>query len=96
MYSQNIEKYRPVNTIAAINFKKVEVKKDSKVQYGDAMIIGALVGFVGVFMAQKYGYLDQENKKFRLYGALGGGLLGVYWVFRNKNTKKEVKVTKSE
>lgn len=76
--------------------KKVEVKKDSKVQYGDAMIIGALVGFVGVFMAQKYGYLDQENKKFRLYGALGGGLLGVYWVYRNKNTKKEVKVTKSE
>lgn len=76
--------------------KKVEVKKDSKVQYGDAMIIGALVGFVGVFMAQKYGYLDQENKKFRLYGALGGGLLGVYWVYRNRNTKKEVKITKSE
>lgn len=76
--------------------KQVEVKKDSKVQYGDAMIIGALVGFVGVFMAQKYGYLDQENKKFRLYGALGGGLLGVYWVYRNKNTRKTVKVSKSE
>jgi len=76
--------------------KQVEVKKDTKVQYGDAMIIGALVGFVGVFMAQKYGYLDQENKKFRLYGALGGGLLGVYWVYRNKNTRKTVKVSKSE
>jgi len=76
--------------------KQVEVKKDTKVQYGDAMIIGALVGFVGVFMAQKYGYLDQENKKFRLYGALGGGLLGVYLVYRNKATKKTVKVSKSE
>jgi hypothetical protein len=76
--------------------KKVEVKKASKVQYGDAMIIGALVGFIGVFMAQKYGYLDQENKKFRLYGALGGGLLGVYWVYRNKNTQKKVKISKSE
>lgn len=73
-----------------------ETKKESKVQYGDAMIIGALVGFVGVFMAQKYNYLNAEDKKLRLYGALGGGLLGLYWVYRNKNTSKNVKIVKSE
>ena len=75
--------------------KESEVK-EPKVQYGDALIIGALVGFVGVFMAQKYGYLDAEDKKFRLYGALGGGLLGMYWVYRQKNTPKKVKIVKSE
>jgi hypothetical protein len=76
--------------------KESEVVKEPKVQYGDAMIIGALVGFVGVFMAQKYGYLNEEDKKLRLYGAIGGGLLGMYWVYRNKNTSKKVKVVKSE
>jgi len=76
--------------------KETEVKKEPKVQYGDAMIIGALVGFVGVYMAQKYGYLSEEDKKYRLYGALGGGLLGIYWVYRNKNTSKKVKIVKSE
>jgi hypothetical protein len=76
--------------------KESEPKKEPKVQYGDAMIIGALVGFVGVYMAQKYGYLGEEDKKYRLYGALGGGLLGLYWVYRNKNTSKKVKIVKSE
>jgi hypothetical protein len=76
--------------------KESEAVKEPKVQYGDALIIGALVGFVGVFMAQKYGYLNQEDKKLRLYGALGGGLLGIYWVYRQKNTSKKVKIVKSE
>jgi hypothetical protein len=76
--------------------KESEAVKEPKVQYGDALIIGALVGFVGVFMAQKYGYLNQEDKKLRLYGALGGGLLGMYWVYRQKNTSKKVKIVKSE
>ncbi len=76
--------------------KEAEVIKEPKVQYGDAMIIGALIGFVGVYMAQKYGYLSEEDKKFRLYGALGGGLLGMYWVYRQKNTSKKVKISKSE
>lgn len=76
--------------------KEVEVKKEPKVQYGDAMIIGALIGFLGVYGAQKYGYLDAEDKKFRLYGAIGGGLLGMYWVYRQKNSNKKVKIIKSE
>jgi hypothetical protein len=76
--------------------KESEAVKEPKVQYGDALIIGALVGFVGVFMAQKYGYLNQEDKKLRLYGALGGGLLGMYWIYRQKNTSKKVKIVKSE
>lgn len=76
--------------------KETESVKEPKVQYGDAMIIGAIVGFVGVYMAQKYGYLNEEDKKLRLYGALGGGLLGLYWVYRSKNTSKKVKIVKGE
>lgn len=76
--------------------KKEVVQSNPKVKYGDAMIIGALVGFLGVHFAQKYNYINSEDNKLKLYGALGGGLLGMYLVYRNINTKKTtVKVAKN-
>jgi hypothetical protein len=61
------------------------------------MIIGALVGFVGVHLAQKYNYINAEDNKLKLYGAIGGGLLGMYLVYRSQGTKKSsVKISKSE
>lgn len=57
-----------------------------KVKYGDAMLIGALVGFIGVHVAQKYEYLPADDKKYKLFGALAGGLLGVYLVYRSKSS----------
>ena len=69
--------------------QKEVVIENPKVKYGDAMIIGALVGFVGVHFAQKYNYINSEDNKIKLYGALGGGLLGMYLVYRNLNTKKQ-------
>lgn len=68
--------------------KEVVVQTNPKVKYGDALIIGALVGFVGVHLAQKYNYINSEDNKLKLYGALGGGLLGMYLVYRNMNTIK--------
>ena len=41
--------------------KEVVVQTNPKVQYGDAMIIGALVGFLGVHFAQKYNYIPAED-----------------------------------
>ena len=68
-----------------------------KVKYGDAMIIGALVGFIGVHVAQKYEYLPADEKKYKLFGALAGGLLGVYLVYRTKySTPTKVQTTKKE
>lgn len=61
-----------------------------KVKYGDAMIIGALLGIIGVHFAQKYNYIKSEDNKLKLYGALGGGLLGVYLVYRNINSQKQI------
>ncbi len=69
-----------------------------KVKYADAMIIGAIVGFIGVHVAQKYEYLPADEKKYKLFGALGGGLLAVYIVYRTRNAtpKKVVKINKEE
>lgn len=77
--------------------KKDVVTVNPKVKYGDAMIIGALVGFLGVHFAQKYEYINAEDNKLKLYGAIGGGLLGMYLVYRNQSSKKaKVKISKSE
>lgn len=77
--------------------KEVVVNNNPKVKYGDAMIIGALVGFLGVHLAQKYNYINTEDNKIKLYGAIGGGLLGMYLVYRNHGTKKStVKISKTE
>jgi hypothetical protein len=76
---------------------EVVTPTNPKVRYGDAMIIGALVGFLGVHLAQKYNYIPAEDNKFKLYGAIGGGLLGMYIVYRNQGSKKAtVKISKSE
>lgn len=77
--------------------KVVAVQTNPKVKYGDAMIIGALVGFLGVHFAQKYNYIPAEDNKLKLYGAVGGGLLGMYLVYRNQGTNKApAKIIKTE
>lgn len=77
--------------------KEAVVQTNPKVKYGDAMIIGALVGFLGVHFAQKQNYIPSEDNKIKLYGAIGGGLLGMYLVYRSQGTKKSsVKISKSE
>ena len=66
---------------------KVEVrlgatKKDTNKQYIDALVIGAIVGFAGVILAEKQGWIAVVDKKNRLYGAIGGAILGAYIVYR--------------
>jgi len=68
---------------------------NNKVRYADAMLIGALTGFLGVYFAQKHGYIDAENKKYRLFGAVGVGLLAVYIVYRTQSNQVK-KVVKPE
>lgn len=74
------------------------ISSNPKIKYGDAFIIGALVGFVGVHLAQKHNYLPAEDKKLKLYGALGCSLLGMYIVYRitNNSDKKVVKLIKKD
>jgi len=80
--------------------KKVEnvskLNTNPKVGYIDMALIGALVGFGGVILAEKQGWLEEVNKKHRLYGAIGGALLAAYLVYRNKTTKRKFTVKNEE
>jgi len=57
----------------------------SKLKYGDSAIIGAVIGFAGVYFAEKQGYIVSVDKKNRIYGAVAGAALGMYLVYRIKN-----------
>jgi hypothetical protein len=68
---------------------KVEVrlgntKPDINKQYVDALVIGAIVGFAGILIAEKQGWIAVVDKKNRLYGAIGGAILGAYLIYRKK------------
>lgn len=63
-----------------------------KVRYMDALLLGALVGFVGVYLAEKQGWIAEPDKKYRLYGAIGGGALAMYVVYRSKSQPKKLTV----
>jgi len=67
-----------------------------KVRYIDSAIIGAIVGFGGVILAEKQGWLTEVNSKYRLYGAIGGALLLTYVVYRSKTYKRNLELKKQE
>ena len=70
-----------------------KMNTNPKVKYVDAIIIGGIVGFVGVWLAEKQGWIDGDGKKYKLIGAGGGSLLAAYIVYRNK-TEKPAKLKK--
>lgn len=72
--------------------KKELIKPENpKVKYMDALLIGGLVGYLSVHLAEKKGYITSEDPKIKLYGALGGALLGAYAVYRHQSSKPVVK-----
>jgi hypothetical protein len=77
--------------------KKVKVPTNPKVRYADAMILGAIVGALGVWVAEKQGWIAEPDRKYKLYGALGGAALAAYVVYRTNNARPKVQiVSKSE
>lgn len=64
------------------NNKVVTIKK-TNTRYMDAGIFGAVIGAISVYLFEKQGWL-QPNPKNKLYGALGGAVLGMYMVYRKK------------
>jgi hypothetical protein len=77
------------NKVIADKNPKVEVKvpattKEKKKQMLDMILLGAIVGFGGVLLAEKQGWLSGEDKKNRLYGSLIGAFLGGYYIYRQK------------
>jgi len=77
------------NKVVADKNPKVEVKvpntpKEKKKQMLDMILLGAIVGFGGVLLAEKQGWLSGDDKKNRLYGGLVGAFLGGYYIYRQK------------
>jgi hypothetical protein len=65
------------------NQPTVVVKKQNT-RYLDAAIIGAVLGFAGVYLAEKQGWIAVAEKKNKMYGAIGGAILGMYFIYRKK------------
>ena len=60
------------------------------------MIIGAILGVAGVFIAEKQGWIAEPDKKYKLYGAIGGAIVGYYFMYRKKTQKPKLKLTKTD
>ena len=68
---------------------KVEVKlvksQDQKNKmYADGVIVGALLGFASVILAEKQGWIANVDKKTKITGAVIGAAVGCYFVYRFK------------
>ena len=68
---------------------KVDVKvkanaDDKKKKLADGFILGAILGFGGMLLAEKQGIVKEPNNKNRLYAAAVGAALGVYYIYRFK------------
>jgi hypothetical protein len=66
---------------------KVEVKvikpsseKNKKMM--DGVVVGAILGFVAVLIAEKQGWVTTPDKKNKLIGVAVGGVLGGYYMYR--------------
>ena len=67
------------------------VKSKPKVGYVDGVLIGAVLGFGGMILAEKQGWIESEGNKNRLYAAIGGAIIGAYVVYRVKKKNSETK-----
>lgn len=76
--------------------KKPLLSSNPKVQYLDAMIIGGVAGVGAIYLAEKQGWLPVVDKKNKIYGGIAGALLGLYLVYRYKQSKKAEPKTEKE
>ena len=76
--------------------KKVMVPTNPKVRYIDAMLAGAVIGVIGVVIAEKQGWIGEPDKKYKFYGALAGAVAAAYVVYRTSNGKPKVQIVNKE
>tara|TARA_R110000851_G_scaffold23438_2_gene68599 strand:+ start:29 stop:559 length:531 start_codon:yes stop_codon:yes gene_type:complete len=85
----------PIKDIINKNVGSAKKNSNPKIAYADALLIGAVVGFGGVILAEKQGWITEQDNKYRLYGAVGVSALAMYFVYRQK-TQKKVKTSSSK
>lgn len=67
-----------------IDVRAVKTTTQKNKEYIDGILLGAIVGVAGVFLAEKEGFIEGADNKIKIYGAIGGALLGCYAVYRFK------------
>lgn len=67
--------------------------KLDKVKYVDAAIFGAALGFGGMYLAEKKGWVQSLDNKNKIYATVGGALAAIYIMYRIKEKSKTSKVT---
>jgi hypothetical protein len=75
--------------------KVISIPTNPKVRYADAIIIGAIIGAAGAYLAEKQGWISEPDKKNKLYGAGIGALAAAYIVYRTNNAKPKIQVVKT-
>ena len=81
---------KPSETLTP-SVKTIEPAKNPKVKYLDAILVGGVIGFVGVIIAEKQGWIPVPEKKYKLMGAVGGAFIACYFVYRSQQNKVSVK-----
>ena len=56
----------------------------------DAMLIGAVIGLAGVYLANKKGWIKVPDNMNYAYGAGIGAALAGYYIYRNNNKPKQI------
>lgn len=69
--------------------KTIKLPSINKVKYVDALIVGALIGVGSTYLIEKQGWIGEPDKKNKLYGALIGGAVALYGLYRYKAYLKE-------
>jgi hypothetical protein len=69
--------------------KPMKLPSVNKVKYIDALVVGALLGVGGAYLSEKQGWLGEPDKKNKLYGALIGGAVALYGLYRYKAYLKD-------
>ena len=69
--------------------KPMKLPSVNKVKYIDALVVGALLGVGGAYLSEKQGWLGEPDKKNKIYGALIGGAVALYGLYRYKAYLKD-------
>jgi hypothetical protein len=78
----------PTTPLGQDSTKKIVKVENPKTRYVDAMLVGALIGVGGVYLANKKGWIAVPDKMHYAYGAGGAALLAAYFIYRQNNKPK--------
>jgi hypothetical protein len=78
--SGNLKEVAKLNPQVQVSVKGNSNQKRSRIM--DGVIFGGILGFGGVLLAEKQGWMSSTDNKNKLYGAILGAFIGGYYLYR--------------